>query len=132
MLDSSVALAWCFQDVATEASDALLEALPGGQAVVPSLWLIEVANVLLVGERRGRIDAARSAAFLDMIGGMPIEIDPASAERPPAPLMALARRPRHPAAARQAATPPTSTEPTPRGPGDLSPGRGPGGKAPWP
>jgi len=91
ILDSSVALAWCFRDEATAASDALLESLPTGRAIVPSLWLVEVANVLVVGERRGRLDPARSAAFLEMIAALPIEIDPSSADRRPAPLMALAR-----------------------------------------
>ncbi len=91
ILDSSVALAWCFRDEATAASDALLEGLPQGRAIVPSLWLVEVANVLVVGERRGRLDPARSSAFLELIASLPIEIDPATADRPPAPLMALAR-----------------------------------------
>ena len=91
VLDSSVALAWCFRDEATAASDALLERLPAEPAVVPSLWPVELANVLVMGERRGRLDPTRSAAFLEMIASLPIEIDPASVDRPPADLMALAR-----------------------------------------
>lgn len=70
VLDCSVAVAWCFEDEATEALDALLDRVQADGAVVPSWWMLEVANVLLMATRRGRV--AREAvqerlALLDML-----------------------------------------------------------------
>jgi predicted nucleic acid-binding protein len=64
VLDASVALAWCFKDEATEAADRLLARLEAETAAVPTLWSIEVANVLAFGERRQRITPAESADFI--------------------------------------------------------------------
>ena len=55
VLDCSVAMAWCFGDEADAYSDRVLEELEQGTALVPCLWSLEVANVLLVAERRGRL-----------------------------------------------------------------------------
>jgi predicted nucleic acid-binding protein len=70
VLDCSVAVAWCFEDEATPAVDAVLDRVQTEGAVVPPLWTLEVANVLLMAARRGRI--AREAiqqrlALLDML-----------------------------------------------------------------
>ena len=53
--DCSITMAWVFPDEATEATGRLLDALTDGRAFVRALWSIEVANVLLVATRRGRI-----------------------------------------------------------------------------
>ncbi|MGO9464305.1 MAG: type II toxin-antitoxin system VapC family toxin, partial [Isosphaeraceae bacterium] len=45
------------------------------QAHVPSLWPLEVANALLVGERRGRITSAETARFVAILGAFPITVD---------------------------------------------------------
>lgn len=75
VLDCSVTMAWCFEDEACEAGDRALEALrSGASAVVPGLWLIEVANVLLMAERRGRITSDHAAMFVDLLGRLPIVI----------------------------------------------------------
>jgi predicted nucleic acid-binding protein len=52
VLDASIALAWCFADEATPATDALLDRLAQEEAVAPALWRIEVANALAMAERR--------------------------------------------------------------------------------
>lgn len=54
--DASVAIAWVHPGQATASTQAMLEAIAAGAVFeVPSLWLLEVANVLLVLRRRGRI-----------------------------------------------------------------------------
>ena len=54
--DASVAIAWVHPGQATAATQAMLEAIAAGAVFeVPSLWSLEVANVLLVLKRRGRI-----------------------------------------------------------------------------
>jgi hypothetical protein len=54
VLDGSVTLAWLFQDEKDAYADAIIGKLPHLTMFVPRLWHLEVANVLLVEERRGR------------------------------------------------------------------------------
>jgi len=75
VVDASVALAWCFADEATAATSALLDRFEAGNAEVPWLWPLELANALAVGERNGRITPARTSEFIALIGGLPIVID---------------------------------------------------------
>jgi predicted nucleic acid-binding protein len=75
VLDSSIVGCWCFPDEASAVADAAWEQLQGDSAVVPALWWFEVRNVLLVNERRGRIDQAGTAEFLADLEGLPIRID---------------------------------------------------------
>lgn len=75
VIDSSVTMAWCFEDEATNDSEAILDRLVHDEAVVPGLWEFEVGNVLLVAERRGRITEAQAARFVDLLTQLPIRID---------------------------------------------------------
>ena len=52
VVDSSVAIAWCFPDERDTYSLSVLDALVLERAIVPDLWHLEVANTLVVGERR--------------------------------------------------------------------------------
>jgi predicted nucleic acid-binding protein len=79
VLDTSVTMAWCFEDEATAETEAVLDRLAGEEAVVPALWRLEVANVLLVAERRGRMTEARVARFLGLLEQLPIRLDPVAA-----------------------------------------------------
>ena len=88
VLDSSVALSWCFEDEVTEATLRIRERLSTERAVVPSLWLLEVAHVLLLGARRGRLTAEAAAEFADLLVGLPIDV--VEPERDIADLMQLA------------------------------------------
>lgn len=75
VLDSSVAIAWCFEDEAKPETDALLGNLKQAQALAPALWCWEVANVMVQGVRRGRITAADMQARFDFLADLPIIID---------------------------------------------------------
>jgi hypothetical protein len=66
VLDGSVTMVWGFEDEADEYAESILDKMPEFQAHVPSLWPLEVANVLLVGERRRRISSADAARFIAM------------------------------------------------------------------
>ncbi len=77
VIDTSVTMAWCFEDDATDATEAVLESLLHDEAIVPSLWELEVTNVLLVAERRSRIREAQAARFIDVLTRLPIRVDPA-------------------------------------------------------
>ena len=81
VLDCSVALAWLFPDEATDVTDRLRGSLAEGRAFVPALWPIEVANVLLVATRRGRVDSEEWEQLYANLEALPIEIDPVSPSR---------------------------------------------------
>ena len=76
VLDSSVALAWVFPDETTKATARLLDDLAAGaDAWVPALWHLELGNVLLTSQRRGRIARAAIEGFLTKLGTYRITID---------------------------------------------------------
>lgn len=75
MLDASVVVGWAFEDESGVYADAALEALSDRGAVVPGLWVYEVANALAVGERRRRILPADSERFLSLLNALPIEVE---------------------------------------------------------
>lgn len=77
VLDCSVTLSWCFEDEHSAYSAEILQTLssPGARAVVPSIWPLEVANVLLNQERRGRVSRPEVAAFLKRLSRYPIDIE---------------------------------------------------------
>jgi len=47
VLDCSLTISWCFEDEMSEFTDAILDKLKNSRATVPSLWSLEIANVLL-------------------------------------------------------------------------------------
>ena len=63
VVDSSVALAWCFEDEHTEPVMDLLDRIAETGAIAPSLWPLEGLNGLLMAERRKRLDASALLAF---------------------------------------------------------------------
>lgn len=75
MLDGSVALAWCFDDEATEDAEALLDRVRTDGAAVPRIWHLEVSNGLLIGERRARLQPSKTAAFVRLFLSLPISVD---------------------------------------------------------
>jgi predicted nucleic acid-binding protein len=75
VLDCSVTMAWCFRDEHTENSAQILHKLSQSKALVPSIWSLEVQNVLNVAERNNRISAANADQFCKLLSSLPIEID---------------------------------------------------------
>jgi predicted nucleic acid-binding protein len=75
ILDCSVTMAWCFDDEATNLTNAVRDSLVAAGAVVPSIWPLEVANATIVGERRKRLDEARSRRFITLLESLPIVVD---------------------------------------------------------
>jgi len=78
VVDASAALAWCFEDEASNWTDGLLERLgQGDRIVVPAHWPTEILNGLLVALRRKRIRAGQPELFWDELARLPIETEPA-------------------------------------------------------
>ena len=76
VLDCSATLPWIFSTEATPATDTLLDELAAGRrAWVPALWHLEVANVMIGAQKRGRIDRAGVEKFMATLRAMEIEVD---------------------------------------------------------
>src|SRR5438094_7459559 len=81
VLDCSITMAWCFEDESTEHTDSILESLKKSTAIVPTIWSLEVANVLLLAKKNKRITEVQSAGFIDALSSLPIVIDPSTTSR---------------------------------------------------
>ena len=81
ILDSSATLAWFYTDETTPAIRHVFELLAESGAWVPSLWRLDVANILEMGIRRGRHDVAFRQASLADLSSLPISIDPETDRR---------------------------------------------------
>lgn len=68
-------LSCAFEGESTPFTVAVLKSLETVHAVVPALWPFEVASVLSIAERRGRMDASAQAAFLERLRRLPIAIE---------------------------------------------------------
>lgn len=76
-----MALAWVFERQEAsdrDLADRLLASCGGDAWWVPGLWHLEVANALVVAERRGVISASESDLFLGRLHALPIATDDAS------------------------------------------------------
>lgn len=60
-------------------------------AFVPALWHLELGNVLLQAEKRGRIRAADVATRLQLIADLPISVDQETTVRAWREILTLAR-----------------------------------------
>jgi predicted nucleic acid-binding protein len=75
VVDSSLALSWCFSDEQTAEAIAVLERVAAEGMVVPMLWHLEVANVLQLAVRRERISVELRDASLADLRELRIETD---------------------------------------------------------
>ena len=74
VVDASVVLAWHFEDEVSEYADGVLERLRGDQAIVPGVWPLEVANGLVIAERRKRLTAAKLAGAVDATQSLDVSV----------------------------------------------------------
>lgn len=78
VLDNSITMRWFFGDGKKEdlnyAKD-VLETMKQAIALVPTIWGLEVSNVIVKAEAKGLVKESRSALFLNMIKELDIEPD---------------------------------------------------------
>jgi predicted nucleic acid-binding protein len=75
VLDASMAITWLFEDERTAAAHDVMRRVVREGALVPSLWRLEVANVLRNAVRRGRCDEAYADRSLARLGRLAIKRD---------------------------------------------------------
>lgn len=75
VLDSSVALSWCFKDEQTpEITQSLVRAKTNA-IFVPALWHIEMANVLGIALRKGRLSEAELVLAMEMFNALELHTE---------------------------------------------------------
>lgn len=95
VLDNSVTMRWFFGDGKPQEltyAGNVLDAMKDASALVPVTWGLEVANVIARAEAKGLVTEARSAAFLEMLEDVDIEVDPATFTHALSGTLQLARR----------------------------------------
>lgn len=75
VLDNSVVTGWYLPSQATDYSNAMATRLEVDKALVPSLWQLELANVLKTACTKGRLTQAQARQILDTLSQLPIEVD---------------------------------------------------------
>lgn len=84
--------AWCFEDQGNSYTEAVLQAvIDGAEAIVPAIWRLEVVNVLVVAERRKKIQPDKSAAFIRDLERFHIAVDLEGLRRVFGPVLEHAR-----------------------------------------
>ena len=75
VVDASIAASWLLSDELDETAEWVLDQMQAGAPVsVPSLWLLEITNVLFNAERRKRIDRKHRDAALERVERLPLAI----------------------------------------------------------
>ena len=87
VIDASVVAAWAFEEEHANAELAFAQ-VRMEEAFVPALWWYELRNVLVLGERRGRLTEQETVRFLRDVSRLRISLDRTPEE---AAVMTLAR-----------------------------------------
>lgn len=91
VIDASVTMPWLFEDESSPYSERVLTALDTDRAEVPPIWTFEVANTLLVAERRGRSTTQGTERSIALLRNLPIDIADSSVASALGRVLTLAR-----------------------------------------
>lgn len=95
VLDNSVVMRWYFGDGSAtdlEYASRVLDSMASAEVLVPSVWGLEVANVLARAEAKGLTTEARTETFIGMLHRMNINTDGATPTQALTSILQLARR----------------------------------------
>src|SRR5271170_7554269 len=91
VLDCSITLAWTLPGETSVLANEILELLGKSRARVPTIWPLEVSNVLCQAERKKRISAIEVAEFKDFLAALPISIDDSTSAHAMGSIYSLAK-----------------------------------------
>ena len=94
VLDASIALAWLFGEDSSPDVANLFDEANLRQLIVPPLWHLEVSNVLVIAERKGRITQDELARYVNDLRDLPITTANISPEKIRNDILPLAQRER--------------------------------------
>ena len=81
VLDASMAVSWFIPAEANAVAEAALDAVVQGGALAPALWPLEVANTLVMAERRRRMTEAQRFLALATLADLDITVEPQEVAR---------------------------------------------------
>jgi predicted nucleic acid-binding protein len=91
VVDASLTAAWCFEDEQTQYARNVLRHAESLDFLVPAIWPVEMANVLLVNERRKRITPNDTIRAVTLFKELAIQVDRAGNLQPFDATLLLAR-----------------------------------------
>ena len=94
VLDNSVAMRWLLASPKISEqryAESVLKSLAKAEAVVPNLWHLEAANVLLGATIRNDIEPSELERFTVQLENLPISVDPLTANQVFGHTISLAR-----------------------------------------
>ena len=77
VVDASVAAKWLLRDETSKTADAVLAEVGRKGAVVPSIFPFEIENILLVAERRKRLEPRDVAEGIALLKAIELTVEPA-------------------------------------------------------
>lgn len=97
VLDNSVVMRWLLRDGSEERlnyANQVLELLElqATEAVVPGIWALEAANVIVKAQAKELVTEARATAFIGLLHDMRMTVDASTADRALGDTLQLARR----------------------------------------
>lgn len=75
VVDASVSASWFLPDEATDYSESALVATARTDVWVPSLWMLEIGNLLISAERRKRINSAKRRDLVERAAALRLRVD---------------------------------------------------------
>jgi predicted nucleic acid-binding protein len=94
VLDNSVAMRWLLasEKKSDQAyAELVLQSLVEAEAVVPHLWHLEAANVLLNAEKHGELGAGEVERFIAQLESLPVQVDMLTAQKAFSRTLSLSR-----------------------------------------
>jgi predicted nucleic acid-binding protein len=74
VVDASITLAWLIADENTPEALRVRDRVRRESAIVPSVWRLEVANGLVMANRRGRLNDQDVVKAIEFVAAMPIQV----------------------------------------------------------
>lgn len=75
VVDASVIACWILDDESDPVADVAEAKIVADSAIVPTLLWFELRNLIIVNERRGRLNPATSARALQLVRAFPLVVD---------------------------------------------------------
>jgi predicted nucleic acid-binding protein len=95
VLDNSITMRWLFGDGSPSDqayAKQVLAAISDGNVVVPSIWCLEVSNVIARAENKYGLTEAHSSEFVHTLQQVHIHVDPETCRHAMSNTLQLARR----------------------------------------
>ncbi|MCC7434258.1 MAG: type II toxin-antitoxin system VapC family toxin [Methanoregulaceae archaeon] len=92
VVDASIGGAWCLSDEESNLALEVLDRIVEAQLIVPAHWSLELSNLLVVAERRSRIDAEAVRNATRFLRSLPFTVDVMTTGQALSATLELARR----------------------------------------